>query len=160
MWITGPAGAYLYDMYRYDYWFEAGGLDWLLRWLFVTFHNLNLVLEKCWNLNYPPFTSIKFLGCLFTRISFCLALETWVYISVVLIELCPSIRCIYLMSTSCSNKRVAKECRNICGVICYTGDLRIPFYHKTNRLVRQFMPKPVYKKIPTALNILPESLPI
>lgn len=52
---------------------------------------------------------IKFRGCFVESISFCFAIDTLVYISVVLIELCPSIFCIYRMSTSASSSNVAKE---------------------------------------------------
>lgn len=54
----------------------------------ITINHILLIIR-----NYPPFTSIKFLGCLCIRISFCFVFDTCVYISVVLIALCPSIRC-------------------------------------------------------------------
>lgn len=52
------------------------------------------------------------------KISLCLATVTWVYISVILIELWPSISWIYRMSTSASNSELANVRRNIWGVIC------------------------------------------
>lgn len=61
---------------------------------------------------------IELRGCLAVRMLFCLEVDTFVYISVVFIELCPNILCIYRISTSDSNNSVAKECRNICGVTC------------------------------------------
>ena len=60
----------------------------------------------------------SFLGCFDIRISLCLAVVTCVYISVTLMELCPSISWIYRISTSASNKLVAKVCLNMWGVIC------------------------------------------
>lgn len=52
------------------------------------------------------------------NISFCFETVTWVYICVMLIELCPSMSCIYRISTPASRRLVANVWRNICGVMC------------------------------------------
>lgn len=64
-----------------------------------------------------PAIFILFLGCSSRRISACFFAAIWMYICVVLMELCPNICCTQLISTPSSIRYVAKECLNICGVI-------------------------------------------
>ena len=107
-------------------WKKGEKMVWNIPASKVRFENLILKFDIfCiifFDICYMDYSMNWFLGCLVARILRCLATATWVYISVMVIELWPSISCIYRISTSASKRLVANVCRNICGVICISID--------------------------------------
>lgn len=106
--------------------------------------------------NYLSLTFIKFRGCRCTRISFCLLLETCVYISVVLIRTVSEnslyIADINILLQQKRGKRVSKHMRR--NMLLDFGKFCISVYHKANRLVRQLIMQSVYKEISARYNVL------
>ena len=89
-----------------------------------------LWISNPYNLNYDLITEI---GLQELSISFCFDCETWVYICVTLIELCPNICWIYRISTFLSSSIVAKLCLNIWGGIVIPISLASATFFNNNR---------------------------